>query len=49
MRRIEAEAQERERFSIEILPVFGKPSAAIDPRNGALDDPAFWQDQNPLT
>src|ERR1700694_1887343 len=38
------EAQERERFSIEILPILGKPSAAIEPRNSALDDPAFGQD-----
>src|SRR5712671_3918224 len=38
------EAQERERLSVEILPILGEPSAAIEPRNGALDDPAFWQD-----
>jgi len=49
MRRIEGEAQERERLSVEILPILGKPSAAIEPRNGALDDPAFGQDHNRLT
>src|ERR1700694_2214276 len=38
------EAQERERLSVEILPILGKPSAAIEPRNGALDDPAFGRD-----
>ena len=32
------------RLSVEILPILGKPSAAIEPRNGALDDPAFGQD-----
>jgi hypothetical protein len=29
---------------VEILPILGKPSAAIELRNGALDDPAFGQD-----
>src|SRR6476659_1189308 len=38
------EAQERERFAVEILPILGEPSAAIEPGNGALDDPAFGQD-----
>ena len=27
---------ERERRSVEILPILGEPSAAIEPRNGAL-------------
>src|SRR5258707_11145754 len=44
MRRIEAKAQERERFSVEALPILGQAAAAIEPGNGALDDPAFWQD-----
>jgi hypothetical protein len=35
------EAQEGERLAIEVLPIFGKPSAAVEPRNGALDDPAL--------
>src|SRR6185436_19820297 len=33
-----------ERFSVEILPILGEPSAAIELGNGALDDPAFGQD-----
>ena len=28
---------------IEIFPIFGEPSAAVEPRNRALDDPAFGQ------
>src|ERR1017187_165224 len=35
--------QERQRFSVEILPILGKPSAAIEPSNGALDDPSVGQ------
>ena len=31
-------------LSVEILPILGEPSATIEPGNGALDDPAFWQD-----
>jgi len=42
------EAQERERFSIEVLPIFGEPSAAVEPRNGALDDPAPGQHHKSL-
>jgi hypothetical protein len=38
------EAQERERLSVEILPILGEPSAAIEPSDGALHDPAFGQD-----
>jgi len=37
-------AQERQRFSVEALPILGQAAAAVEPRNGALDDPAFWQD-----
>jgi N-formylglutamate amidohydrolase len=36
------EAQECERLAIEVLPIFGKPSAAVEPSNGALDDPTTW-------
>jgi hypothetical protein len=32
-----------ERLSIEILPILSEPSAAIEPGNSALDDPAFGQ------
>ena len=28
---------------IEVFPILGKPSAAVEPRNGALDDPALGQ------
>jgi hypothetical protein len=35
--------QECERLSIAILPVLGKPAAAIEPSEGALDDPPLWQ------
>ena len=36
--------QERERLAIEVLPILGEPSAAIEPSKSALDDPAFGQD-----
>jgi hypothetical protein len=38
------EAQECERLAIEALPIFGQPSAAIEPGDGAFDDPAFGHD-----
>ena len=38
------EAQECERLAIEVLPILGKPSAAVEPSNGALDDPPAWED-----
>jgi hypothetical protein len=44
--------QERERLSVEVLPILGEPSAAIEPGDGALHDPAFGQHRstaNPLT
>jgi len=37
------EAQECERLAIEVLPIFGKPSASIEPSNGALDHPTTWE------
>src|SRR5262245_48658541 len=37
------EAQECERFAIEVLPILGESAAAVEPREGALDDPAFGQ------
>ena len=36
--------QESERLAIEVFPVFGEPSATVEPRNGAFDDPSFRQD-----
>ena len=35
--------QERQRLSIEVLPIPGEPSAAIEPSKRAFDDPAFGQ------
>ena len=40
--------QESQRFSIEVLPVLGKPAAAIEPSESTLDDPAFGQDHESL-
>ena len=36
--------QERERFAIEVLPIFGESAATVQPCDCALDDPSFWQD-----
>ena len=36
--------QEGERLAVEILPILGQPSASVEPRNGALDDPSLRQD-----
>ena len=33
--------QERERFSIAVLPILGEPSAAIEPSKRALDDRCY--------
>ena len=35
--------QECEAFAIEILPILGESSTAIEPCDGTLDDPAFGQ------
>jgi hypothetical protein len=43
------EAQEGEALAVEVLPIFGEPSTAIEPGDGALDDPSFGQDANPST
>ena len=39
-----SETQECERLAIEVVPVLGKPSTAIEPCNGGLDDPALRDD-----
>src|SRR5208282_682972 len=39
------EAQEGESLAVEVLPIFGEPAAAIEPCDGALDDPALGQDR----
>ena len=36
--------QEGERFAIEALPILSEPAAAIEPSDGAFDDPAFGND-----
>ena len=38
------EAQERERPAIEALPIFGEPSAAIEPSDCAFHDPTLGYD-----
>src|SRR6266568_2869220 len=30
---------------VEVLPILGQPAAAVEPGEGALDDPAFGQDE----
>ena len=44
MRRIEARRKNASAFRLRFSPVLGEPSAAIQPGNSALDDPAFGQD-----
>lgn len=29
--------------AVEAFPIFGQPSATIEPSNGAFDNPSFWQ------
>ena len=31
-------------LAVEVLPIFGEPAAAIEPGDGALDDPSLGQD-----
>ena len=42
------EAQECERLAIEVLPIFGKPSASVEPSNGTLDTQRRGRTINPL-
>ena len=37
------QAQKRERLAVEVLSILGEPSAAIEPSNGALNDPTTWK------
>ena len=39
---------ERERPAVQALPVPGQPAAAVQPGDGALDDPALGQDGEAL-
>jgi len=38
-----SEAQERQRCSVELLPIFGEPAAAVEPQDGAFNDPTTWE------
>jgi hypothetical protein len=33
---------------VEVLPILGKATTAVQPSDGAFDDPAFWQHDEPL-
>ena len=40
-------AQEGEGVAVQALPVLRQPAAAVQPGDGALDDPALWQHNEP--
>ena len=42
------EAQEGERLAIEAFPILGQSAAAAEPGQGAFDDPALWQSDEPF-
>jgi len=42
------QSKESQCIAVEILKIFGKAPAAIEPGNCALDDPAFWEDHEPF-
>src|SRR6516225_9651435 len=42
------EAQEGERLAVEAFPILGQSAAAAEPGEGAFDDPAFWQSDEPF-
>src|SRR5215467_11662941 len=42
------QSKESQCIAVEILKIFGKAPAAIEPSNCALDDPAFWEDHEPF-
>src|SRR6516164_3381799 len=42
------QSKESQCIAVEILKIFGKAPAAIEPDNCALDDPAFWEDHEPF-
>ena len=48
MRRIEARRRKASALWLQIFPVLGEPAAATEPTDGALDDPAFGQDDEAL-
>ena len=42
------EFEEGERSVVQVLPIFGEAAAAVEPGNGAFDDPAPRQDHEPF-
>jgi hypothetical protein len=42
------EAEESERVSVEVFEIFRQPAAAIEPREGAFDNPTSWQKLKPF-
>ena len=42
-RSIAGAARTGQRVAIEVLPILGKPSAAVEPSKGAFDDPTAWK------
>ena len=36
-----SETQKGKRLAVEIFPILGQPTAAVEPGEGALDNPAF--------
>ena len=43
MRRIEASLRKPSALRVEVFPVFGQPATAVEPSDGAFDDPALGQ------
>jgi hypothetical protein len=41
---MDARRKKRQGLVVEALPIFGQATAAVEPGDGALDDPAFGQD-----
>jgi hypothetical protein len=41
-------SKESQCIAVEILKIFGKAPAAIEPGNCALDYPTFWEDHEPF-
>ena len=48
MRRMEARRRKARALWLRIFPVLGEPAAAVEPGDGALDDPAFGFDDEAL-
>ncbi len=48
LRHSQSLAQERQGLSVEALPILGQAATAIEPGDGALDDPSLGQDRKAL-